>query len=335
MRYPLLLSFVYLLFINTTCLSQHTTDLVTLADADSAYIRKFIRKNDLRLFYGAQGNNLSLGSTRDAETQLNGDIYKNTNDYIGAGITYGWLDGDISYSLRGTTYLKEERSNLTQFKVGFSYTRRNIVFRWFYSDSKGVVISGSDNEFESTPSLQELKMGMQIIYLFNPTKYSYRAAMYQSEYQVKTAGSFLLRVDPFYRNLGAQSGSMIPQDYDVAARFGEQTGLEYVRAPGVLVMPGYGINITVRNSGFFISPIVFAGVGLAQNKYEAKSGFGGVTNVEYAAQAILNLGYNRSRYYVKMQINWSSGYTALDPAYLTTSNLTCVFVGGIRFRNLM
>ena len=49
-------------------------------------------------------------------------------------------------------------------------------------------------------------------------RYSYRAAMYQSEFQMKTAGSFLLRVEPFYRNLGGQSGSMIPAAYDLTER---------------------------------------------------------------------------------------------------------------------
>ncbi|HEY5825347.1 MAG TPA: DUF4421 family protein [Cyclobacteriaceae bacterium] len=324
-----------LLFLSTLpCFSQTVPALLPLADADSSYIRKFTLKNDLRFFYGLQGNNLSLGSTRDDGTRINGDLYKNTNDYIGAGITYGWLDGDLSYSIRGTTYLKEERSNLTQFKLAFSYTRRNIIFRPYYSESKGVVVSGSDNEFESTPSLHEKRLGMLVTYLFNPSRYSYRASMYQSEYQVKTAGSFLLRLDPFYRTLGAKGASMIPPAYDHVSRFGEQAGLQYIQSPGLLVLPGYGINIVIRDTRLFISPIVFAGLGLAQNKYETTNSKGSYTSVEYAANAVLNAGYNGTRYYAKIQFNWSSGYTKLDPTYLTNSNLMCVLTVGLRFRNL-
>src|SRR6478752_7776048 len=123
MHYIIRLQAVLLFFVASPCFSQAVTELglLPVVDADSIYVRKFILKNDLRLFYGGQGNNLSLGSTRDDGTHLNGDLYKNTSDYIGAGITYGWLDGDISYSLRGTTYLKEERSNLTQFKLALGY----------------------------------------------------------------------------------------------------------------------------------------------------------------------------------------------------------------------
>lgn len=321
-------------FFTSPCFSQPLPGLLPLVDADSNYIKKFDRDREVRIFYGGQGNNLSLGSTRDDVTNLNGDLYKNTNDYIGVGITYGLLDADISFSLPGTTYLKEERSNLTQFKLAFSYTRRKVIFRPYYSESTGVVISDSDHAFESAPSVQEIKLGMQITYLFNSSTYSYRASMYQSEYQVKTAGSFLVRIDPFYRSVGTKDGSMVPATHDLESRFGEQTGLEYIRSPGLLVLPGYGINIVVRDTRLFISPIVFAGFGFAQNMYETTSGKGSSTSLEYAANVVLNAGYNGSRYYSKLQVTWSTGYTSLDPTYFTNSNLTCVLVAGVRFKKL-
>lgn len=323
-----------LLLCHALCFCQKLQHLLPLADADSNYIRKPFLKNDFRLFYGGQGNNVALGSTQDAETQLNGNLYTNTNDYIGVGLTYKWLDGDLGFSLPGTTYLKEERSNLTQFKLAASYTQRKFAFRAHYTDSKGVVVSGANNEFQSEPSLHETKLGVQVTYLFNSSKYSYRASMYQSEYQVKTAGSFLLRAEPFYRNLGTKGGSMIPPAYDLVTRFGEQAGLEYVKAPGLLILPGYGLNLVIPNSHFFVSPILLAGAGVAYNMFKTTNDTGSFTSVEYAGNFVLNAGYNGSRQYVKLQLTWSAGYTLLDPTYLTNSNLTVVLTGGIRFRDL-
>ena len=334
MRFNVGVPTILLLTCYASCFSQITQELLPLDDADSSYVRKYLLKNDFRIFYGGQGNNLALGSKRDDETQLNGNLYTNSNDYIGLGITYKWLDGDLSFALPGTTYLKEERSNLTQFKLGLSYTQRRFVFRGYYSDSKGVIVSGSNNEFQSEPSLHEVKTGVQITYLFNSTKYSYRASMYQSEYQVKTAGSFLLRAEPFYRNLGTKSGSMIPAAFDLPSRFGEQAGLEYVRAPGLLILPGYGINFVIPNSRFFVSPILFAGIGVAQNMYKTTNDSGNFTSVEYAGNFSLNAGYNGNRQYLKFQFTWSAGYTLLDPTYLTNSNMTIVLTAGFRFRDL-
>lgn len=306
-------------------------DVIALYDADSVYIRKYVLLNDVRLFYGGQGNNISLGTKRNGETQLNGDVYTNTNDYIGVGLTYKWLDGDLSFALPGTTYLKEDRSNLTQFKLSMSYTMRSVIFRGYYTESKGMVISDAADEFESTPSIHEEKMGVQITWLFNPARYSYRAAMYQSEVQMKTAGSFLFRVEPFYRNLGGQSGSMIPATYDTPELYGDQVGLEYIKAPGVLFMPGYGITIVIPNSKIFISPMAFAGVGAAFNSYRSKNGDEHYTNAEYAANFNLNMGYNGSRYYSRIQFSYVAGYTPLNPSYFTTTNLMLVLTTGIRF----
>ena len=116
-------------------------------DVDSTYIRTFIKSNDLRMFYGGQGNRLVLGSLRDGSPDLTKNVYNNTNDFIGLGITYKWLDGDISFSLPGTTYLNEERSSLDQFKLSGSHTRRKVAYRAYLSDSKGMVVSGNKDEY--------------------------------------------------------------------------------------------------------------------------------------------------------------------------------------------
>ncbi len=325
---------ILFLFVSNIFSGFAQSNLLILPDADSAYVRKHTLANDLRMFYGGQGNNVSLGTKRKGDTQFNGNVYANTNDYVGLGITYKWLDGDLSFSLPGTTYLSEERSNLTQFKLSMSYTQRKMVFRGYYSESKGMVMSGADDEFQSIPSLHEVRMGLQMTYLFNNARYSYRAAMYQSEFQLKTAGSFLLRIEPFYRNLGGQRGSMIPAAYDLPELYGDQAGLEYIRAPGILFMPGYGINIVIPNTHYFISPMVFAGVGAAFNSYESKNGRGNYTNVEYAANFNLNAGYNGSRYYSKIQFNWAAGYSPLDPSYLTSNNLMISLWVGMRFKDV-
>ena len=152
--------------------------------------------------------------------------YNNTNDFIGLGITYKWLDGDASFSLPGTTYLNEERSSLDQFKLSVSYTRRKVAYRAYLCDSKGMVISGNHDEYQSAPSLHEFRIGLQATLIFNEQKYSYRAALYQTERQMTTAGSFLLRVEPFFRDLGGSGESIVPEPYDDEPRFGEQVGLE-------------------------------------------------------------------------------------------------------------
>lgn len=302
---------------------------------DSIYIRTFAKRHDARVFYGAQANRSVLGSLRDGSPDLTRSVYNNTNDFIGLGLTYKWLDFDASFSLPGTTYLNEERSNLEQFRLSGSYTRRKVAYRGYISDSRGMIVSGNEEEYESSPSLHDVRIGIQATIIFNEQKYSYRAALYQSERQTQTAGSFLLRVEPFFRDLGSKGQAMVPEPYDLRSRFDELVGLTYIKAPGLLVMPGYGVNIVSNRSKLFVSPILLAGAGAAFNRYEADTGKGTYTNLEYAMYFLLNAGYNGSRYYSRLQFMYSAGYSPLQPAYLSNNSLMLTLLVGYRFSGIL
>ncbi|MEJ1238438.1 DUF4421 family protein [Chryseolinea sp. T2] len=325
---------IILQFLTHFLLAQNIRGTRAVTDADSVYIRTFLKKNDIRIFYGGQGNRLVLGSLRDGSPDLTRNIYHNTNDFIGVGISYKWLDGDAYFSLPGTTYLKEERSNLDQFRLAGSYTRRRISFRGYISDSKGVIISGNQDEYQSPPSIHEFLAGLQATYIFNESKYSYRAALYQNERQMTTAGSFLIRGEIFYRSLGANGQPLIPEAYDVETRFGPQTGLEYLRAPGLIIMPGYGMNFVFNSSRLFISPILLAGAGAAFNTYKTDTNKGTHVNMEYDAYFLLNVGYNGRLWYGRIQSSYGIGYSKIQPTYLTSANLMFTLLAGYRFYDL-
>lgn len=332
-----LISVLTLIFSSLTTVvdAQSLLGTEAVADVDSSYIRTFTKRHDIRAFYGAQGNRSVLGSLRDGSPDLTRSVYNNTNDFLGLGLTYKWLDFDASFSLAGTTYLNEERSNLEQFRLSGSYTRRKVAYRGYISDSKGMVISGNEEEYESAPSLHDVRIGVQATIIFNAEKYSYRAALYQSELQTQTAGSFLLRIEPFFRDLGSKGQTMIPEPYDLRSRFDELVGLTYVKAPGLLVMPGYGVTFVSKRSKVFVSPIVLAGAGAAFNQYEADSGKGSYTNMEYAMYFLMNAGYNGSQFYSRVQFTYSAGYSPLQPAYLSNNSMMLTLLAGYRFERIM
>src|SRR5688572_2861317 len=94
-----------LLSLSPAAFSQTLKPTKAIEDTDSTYIRAFVKNNDIRIFYGGQGNRMVIGSLRDGSPDLTKNIYNNTNDFLGIGGTYKWLDGDLSFSLPGTTYL--------------------------------------------------------------------------------------------------------------------------------------------------------------------------------------------------------------------------------------
>jgi hypothetical protein len=314
--------------------SQSVAEIKAAGDADSLYVRAFVKPNDARIFYGGQGNQMVLGSFRDGSPDLTRNIYHNTNDFIGLGLTYKWIDGDLYFSLPGTTYLKEERSNLDQFRLSASHTRRKMAYRGYLSESKGVIVSGNNDEYQSEPAIHDFQMGVQATYISNDHRYSYRAALFQSERQTKTAGSFLLRLELFYRSLGSSGQPIVPESFDGTSRFGSQAGLTYVRAPGFLLMPGYGANFVFGETNLFVSPVLLAGAGAAFNNYKSDSGHGTHFNLEYNANFLLNAGYNGGVLYSRLQFTYSIAYSPIQPAYLTSKNLTLSLLLGLRFHDI-
>jgi hypothetical protein len=298
-------------------------------DADSSYIMRYTREDDIRLIYGGQGSNISYGSMNDGDALFDDALYHNVNDLAGFGLTYKFIDFDLTFSLRNVNALDDERQNLSQFKLAYSYTMRKFAVRAYFSDAKGVIVEQTKGDTESDPDVHLVKVGAQVTYYLNNRNYSYRAANFQNELQRKTAGSLLVRAEPFYRSLGMHE-ALIPEDI---ALYGQQAGLEYVRTGGLMVMPGYGYNVAIGGGKFFVSPIVFLGPGVTVNVYKAADAKHTFMNIEWAGSFALNAGYNGPKFYATFRTIYDIGYFNLDPSYFTTSDLKITLTVGWRFNH--
>ena len=295
-------------------------------DADSTYIMKYKREDDIRIIYGGQGSNISYGSTDDGSALFSDALYHNANDLAGFGLTYKFIDFDLVFSLKEVRLMDEERQNLSQFRFAYSYTMRKFAVRAYISNATGVIVEQNKSGAPSNPDVHLSKVGAQVTYYFNNKKYSYRSANFQNELQLKSAGSLLVRAEPFYRSLGMHN-AIIPTDQ----LYGQQAGLEYVRTGGLMLMPGYGYNLSMWQGRLFVSPIVFLGPGITVNSYKANDGKHSYVNVEWSGSFALNLGYNGPRAYATIRGAYDVGYFKLDPSYFTTSDLKVTLTVGWRF----
>ena len=117
---------------------NHKTNLLKPPDdADSTFIRRYTREGDIRLIYGGQGSNISYGTAKDGSALFSDALYNNTNDLAGLGLTYKFIDFDLTFSLRKVNIMEEERQNLSQFRFAYSYTMRKLAIRVYLSDAKG------------------------------------------------------------------------------------------------------------------------------------------------------------------------------------------------------
>jgi GNAT superfamily N-acetyltransferase len=320
-------------FGSATAQNIDSSGLLKVADVDSLYIVKFARPNIIRGFYGTQGTAVQYGSVHKGNPDLNTAMYSNVNDFVGFGLTYKILDADVSFSLPATRLVQQDLQNLSQFRLGLGFTSRNYIVRAFYTDSRGVIAADQEGKFQSTPDIHQYRAGAQFTWIFNSSKYSYRAFMFQDERQLRSAGSFLLRLEPFYRGLGVGS-KLVPASLDNVSTYGDMVGLEYLKAPGLLVMPGYGGTIIMADGRFFVSPMVLAGGGVAFNFYKGRAGEFAYTSWELSGSAVLNAGYNGKRLFFNTSFHYDVNYAPVKPAYFLTSNVRMSITLGYRFSNL-
>ena len=295
---------------------------------DSLYLRGFNRKNDFRLNYTSQRYLLNYGSRH--KNFSTGNKFSNVSDLVGFGLTYKFIDFDIAFSLPQSQVLQTGLQNLKLFRLAGSFSSRNWTVRGYWLEGTGMVASDASGEFVSGPSVYMLNLGVQYTRYFNSKKFSFRAASFQNEVQLKTAGSFLLRVEPFFRRLGMGT-QLVPSSLDLPATYGEQSGLRYVYAPGLLLQPGYGFNWSSRNTRWFVSPMIFGGGGVALNVYNGKLGEKTKFSVEWKGSAVLNMGYNGPRMYVSLRSSYELDYFFLDPSYFYTTDLRLGITFGYRF----
>ena len=323
----------WLLTLNIAVFGQPTETKNTSDKPDSTYIAQPSWHNDFRVLYGTKGSSLVYGSKNQTGNSTSTSFYNNVIDVVGFGATYKFIDFDLAFSLPQTKLLDEGLQNLKQFRLSGSYYGRKLIIGGYWTDSQGLVIADAAGEFQSSPDVHLVRIGLQFTYNFNSTRYSFKAANFQNELQRRSSGSFLLRAEPFYRKIGV-GVTLVPSSRDIAVTYGDQVGLHYVSSPGISILPGYGYNFVWKSGKYFVSPIVMAGAGVAVSAYRGPVAEHVVLNTEWMGMATLNMGYNGSRMYVVLRSYYEMRYFQLNPSYFTTAEIRVGITAGYRFGDL-
>ncbi len=302
-------------------------------DADPKYVGRFSRANEARGFFRAQNSRLEFGSLREVSRLSNKGYFKNTTDQLGLGLTYKVINLDLSFSLPSRRQLDSTYQNLKQFRLAFSYTGRKFGVRYYLNQGRGLVVADPLKRFYSNPDVSLFKTGIQGIYIFNEDRYSLRASILQNEIQRKPAGSFMAKADLFYYNLKAPTG-LVSADKDLEPIYGNQVGIKYLRGPGLLLMPGYGMNFVFFEGQLYIAPVLFAGAGLAYNFYAAENGSHNKTNLLLGASGQVNFGYNNPLLYLNFGISHETTHVSVNPSFISETDFRFILTLGFRFGNL-
>lgn len=154
---------------------------------DSTYIKRFGHKIAIRPFIKTDFVHLFENSELDNDADRS--YITNSPQVLGLGVALNNTIINISYGLG--LNLGENKGDVKTESFDFQYHKyaRNYVFDIYYQKYKGFYEDSKPEK--GFPDLRVQQYGVQLGYVFNNKKYSYKAIFNHDEKQIKSVGSFL------------------------------------------------------------------------------------------------------------------------------------------------
>lgn len=179
---------------------------------DSNYVRMFPELLTARFYFSRKYTNLSLFD-ENQNTQL--DYESNSTLNLGVGVTVKSFSLNLAYGFRFLNDTEERGKTRFLDLQSHIYSPRFIIdffgqfYKGLYLENTNQLISNYPEPYYRREDIYEQIFGLTAFYLFNYSKYSFRAAMIQNERQLKSAGSWLAGFEAYY-NLVLGDSALIP-----------------------------------------------------------------------------------------------------------------------------
>jgi len=232
------------------------TDPAYLTDLSSQLtLRTFVSRKIIGYQVGKQGQ------THEAEYSPN-DVTS-----IGVGFTYKALGLNVNFRIPGLNndddkYGKTKSLDLASYLYLRKFTIdafAQIYEGHFLSDNDFVSARLSDKPYLVRPDLKTSFFGLNAHYIFNHTRFSYRAPFLQNEWQRQSAGSFLAGVNLHYTGASADS-TIIPGITNPLAPEVTPESFSGTKTFSIGIDGGYAHTFVLKEH-WFLTLAVMAGVG--------------------------------------------------------------------------
>jgi len=181
---------------------------------DSAYIKSYQEYVVGRVFITQKYVSVGIGATAERPAFR----YKPNNKLnLGLGLTYRIFTLNVGFGFPGLNGDGSQRGKTRALDLQTSIYGRRWMFDLFGQSYKGYYIAPENfisayKGYYTRPDMRVQMVGGSAYYVFNPGRFSYRAAMIQDEWQQKSAGTFLASFDIFYGAVNGEQGSILPPE---------------------------------------------------------------------------------------------------------------------------
>ena len=289
--------FFFLLLLSALSWSQNNNPNTVVQDSlNQEYIQFYDDYIKTRLGFSNSFNSFHI---KDKNSNLDFTLSPNQRLRSTFSFMYKFIEFDLGYTPEFIRFNKDNESNgKTTF---YNFGTRLYFGQWMqsieYAKTKGFYVDKSDigiTENLVFSDFQVRKIGGSTSYIFNPN-FSFRAVFLQSEWQKKSAGSFVPSISYYFTKIKNNNPSE-DKSIDVAAG------------------PGYYYNWVISKK-FLVSVGAYGGVGYNNTKTTYSDGTPDETvdGLSYQTQLNLNLGYNSEKFYTGVTARLNTFYYDDDP----------------------
>jgi hypothetical protein len=318
-RLPLFAGMILFIFPGHASFAQ-IVDKIEIVKLDTNYVKAYRDELTVRTFVAWKQNGYNL-----SDRMFSPWLRYRTNDnlLLGVGYTYSFLTLNLAAKMPfinadDDLYGKSTYMDLQAHSIFRSFIV-DLYLQWnkgYYVSNPGAVIPGwaSGDGYPVRGDLRTHIFGLNVQYLFNSSRYSYKASFLQNEFQKRSAGSPIAGVEAYWM-LGMSDslliGSPIP-----SSGFLDDHPFNQVDLSNVGVNGGYAYTFVLKEKLYLSLSSVFGiSAGYNQVHYSAASNTlqSGIT-AGWTNSSRISFGFNSKQYYVGFSFiyfhmnNLSPGY---------------------------
>lgn len=263
---------------------------------DSAYIEDHTEDLTVRLFGSRKYTYYDMVDKRLKEEVL---YRPNTSNNIGFGVNYKFIGINIGFKLPFINNDDDKYGKTKYLDLQSHLYLRKLVIDFYGQYYKGYYLANrrfNSQVLSLRPDMYNTDLGLNVQYIFNDKRFSYRAAYLQNEYQKKSAGSFIVGGEVFAWKMKGDS-ALIPSDLGVEGFFDNEP-FHKTSSVSIAANVGYAHTFVIKKY-FFITASLTGSAGVNHTVLNYLDGrnkrreFGWQLNNTVR----LSAGYNSSKYF--------------------------------------
>jgi hypothetical protein len=241
---------------------------------DTNYIRKYPDRFIVTLSQSYRAYDIRFTQTMNQDSLNHGAPQMMADANVVTGVAIDFDKISFSFGLRSAppsddVIRKKGKTKYTSLGLSFSFYRFRFEcsyrrYNGFYDNQSPLYMPGYDTAgvFYQNPSMDVRSMRVKSLFIFNKRRFSYSAAYFNTQRQLKSAGSLLI-VSNLYDYWFSADTSLIPP---VSRPFYDQYRfMNSYRVQGFSVGPGYSFNLVFFKT-FYINATLTSGFDFQHRK---------------------------------------------------------------------